>query len=457
MKWLFLLTCLSAWGAEPPRPPIRLTLDKSIEIAVKNSSTVLKNEINERLASARLLQSYAQFLPTVDVGARYSGSSGTTLFAFTTVNLVNGSNRGAGATLSSTLNLFNGLSDYSGLKSAMASEKFTQSTLSWARQQIALDITQTYLQMVLDLQLVDIARKNLQTSQGRLEQLKTQTQVGASSIADLYRQEAQTSSDTLSLQTAEVRAKDDETLLIRKLRVAPDATYIFETPSLETSRSTLAARPLPELVREALEQRSDLHASEFRLQSTDWDITRAKSDYFPHLDLRFDRVSSAQYLYRQIVNGQDVLPSSQQSLGDQLGNQVNYTLSLNLTWNLFDRLLTRTQVTQARLTHENAEIDAQDTRLQIDAEVRIAIHDYETAWTQVGTAKTGLDAASKAFEAVRGRYQMGQATFIDVLSSQVTLTQARSNQVQASVNLKLREKTLDYATGRLNVPVIESF
>ncbi len=449
---IFLLSPSSgSRAAETAGVPIRLNLDRCVEIAIKNATTVLKTENNERLASAQLIQSYAQFLPTFDVGARYSGSSGKSLIAFTTLNIVDNANRSAGFTLYSTLNLFNGLSDFAGLKSAMASEKSLQQSLAWARQQVALDIIQTYLQLILDQKLVEIARKNLQTSQGRLEQLRTQTQVGSSSIADLYRQQAQTSSDTLYLQSTEVRAKDDETILIRKLRVAPDASYQFEEPSLEIVRSTVAAKPLDVLVREALANRSDLRATEFRTQFTDWDITRAKGDYYPHLDLRFTRDAAGQFLSRQIVNGQDVLPDSQQDLVSQLGNQVTYTLSLNLTWNLFDRLVTKTQVTRARLIHENAQIDDQDNRLQIDSDIRISIHDYETAWTQVGTARAGLEAAEKAFEAVRGRYQMGQATFIDVLSAQTALTQARSNQVQASVNLKLREKTLEYATGLLHL------
>jgi outer membrane protein len=430
--------------------PTRLTLEQCIELGLKNAASVLKNENAVELDGERVLQSYAQFLPDLATRASYGYSSGTALYTFSALNLVNQRAFAPGFALTSSLNLFNGLADYGNLKSALARRDASKYSLTWAKQQIILDIIQSFLQVVLDRKLVDIAVKNLAASNGRLKLLQGQTQVGSASLADLYRQQAQTSSDELLLSNSQARLNDDITLLIRKLRIDPAKTYEFDVPKLIPETTSLSGKSLEELVALAFEQRSDLKAQKLTVQSSDWDITRAKSTYFPRLDLNFSRVASGSYLTRQVVNGVDSLPSSQQSLWPQLGNQVTYMVSLNLTWNIFDRFVTRYRVASARTTWENSQIDQKEVELQTAADVRIAQSDYQIAQDQLKSAEVGLKAAREAFLAVSGRYSVGAASFIDVLTSQTSLVQAESNEAQAVVNLKLREKTLAYATGTLS-------
>ena len=132
-----------------------------------------------------------------------------------------------------------------------------------------------------------------------------------------------------------------------------------------------------------------------------------------------------------------------------MGNQVTWSITLNLTWNIFDRFLTRYAVAAARTQWENTKVDHVDSQLQAAADVRISHSDYLIAQQQLQTANVGVKAAQEAYDAIVGRYQVGGASFIDVLTSQVTLVQAQFNQAQAVVNLKLREKTLEYSVGIL--------
>jgi outer membrane protein len=198
-----------------------------------------------------------------------------------------------------------------------------------------------------------------------------------------------------------------------------------------------------------LDQRNDLKAQNLTVKSTDWGITQARSGYLPRLDLNLTAGGSGSYLTRQIVNGTDTLPPNQRGLLTQLGDQFAYSLSLNFTWSIFDRFVTRYNVASARTNWENAQIDQKEVELQTVADVRIARDDYQIAQQQVKSAETGLKAAKEAFQAVSGRFSVGAASFLDVLTSQTALVQAQSNEIQAVINLKLREKALAYATGTL--------
>ncbi len=447
--FLGILTLAFTFAFAEAEEPIRLTIEQSIEIGLKNSALVQKNENNVALTGEQLLRSYGLFFPDFGVRASYAYATGTNLYTFSGLSLVNQKGSSGTFLLTSALNIFNGLSDYAGLKSALARRDASQLSLAWARQQVVLDLIQAYLPVILDRELLDIAVKNLAASNGRLKLLQGQTEVGSASLADLYRQQAQTSADELLLSNTQARLNDDVTLLIRKLRVDPQKKYEFETPQLTPEVSSLNGKTSDDLIQIALDQRSDLKAQKLTVKFTDWDITRAKSGYFPHLDFIFSRNSAASHLNQQLVNGVDALPTNQQSVFSQLGNQVTYTFSLNLTWSLFDRFLTRYNVATARTTWENAQIDQKDTELQAIADVRIAVSDYQIAQDQLKSAKVGLKAAKEAFQAISGRYSVGAASFIDVLTSQTALVQAQSSEAQAIVNFKLREKTLAYATGTL--------
>lgn len=442
-----LLSPRSSFGQSDE--PIRLTIDQCVDIGLKNSTLVQRNENNVSLNSEEILRSYAQFFPDLGLRAGATYSSGTNFYTFSGASIVTQSGYSPNLSLASTLNIFNGLADYAGLKAAMARRDASRFSVNWAKQQVILDIVQSFLQVVLDREILDIAQKNLAASNGRLKLLQGATEVGSASLADLYRQQAQTSSDELFLSNTQARLNDDLTLLVRKLRVDPSKKYEFETPKLTPELSALGGKSLEDLIAIAKEQRSDLKAQNLYVNSRDWDITRARSGYFPRLDLAFARNSTATHLNEQVVNGVNQLPAFQQGVFSQLGNQVTYTVSLNLTWSIFDRFITRYNVASAKTTWENAQLDQKDVELQTVAEVRIAASDYQIAQDQLRSAEVGLKAAKEAFQAITGRYSVGAASFIDVLTSQTALVQAQSNQAQAAINFKLREKTLAYATGTL--------
>ena len=453
MRAASCLALLLLASATEPTPalaqPVPLTLEESIEIGVRNATLVLKSESDHRLAGKQVLQGYGQFLPTLDVGASYGVTGGKTLYTLSSVSLVDQRALNTTLSVSSALNLFNGLSDWAGLKSALARDEASLSSLDWARQQVALDITQSFLQVVLDRQLLEIAVKNLQASRARLELFEGRASVGSASPADLYRQRAQTSADELFTRSYEARLNDDQALLVRKLRVDPAKEYSVAEPSMKPAPPKAAQASLELAIQTALSNRADVRSFASRAEASDWDVRRAKGGYLPKLDLNFVWLQAGRQLTRQIVNGQNMLPPDQPSTFSQLGSQPTYAVTLGLSWNLFDRFLTTLDVARTQNALDYAKIDSDDARLQVVADVKIAHSEYRIAERQIQTARVGVEAAQKAYDAITGRYRVGSASFIDVLASQATLVQAQSSQAQAMINLKLRERALEYAVGEL--------
>lgn len=449
MKWFAVfLVSTNLLAAEAPPPPRKLSLNEAIGIGLREATNVRKASNDTELSGKQVLQGYGQFLPNLAGLGTYNYTSGKQLYAVTGVTIVDSRNTALNLQLGTTLNLFNGLSDLASLKSALATRQSSELTLARAKQDIIIDVTQSFLQVVLDRHLVQIADQNLQTSRERENQLRELTRVGVKNQADYLRQRAQTSQDELYDVNTKNKLRDDQVLLLRKLRLNPEEPYELTEPALDAT----VQRKLPaedDLAKQALEKRPDLQAYQARATAADWDTTRARGNYWPKLDLGLTLFSNGATFSQLVVNGSNALPPSQSPISSQLGDQTHYVVGLTLTWSIFDRFLTTLDVERAAVTADNSRLDADDRRLEVVGDVRRVYGDYQSAWTQLESAKTGQVAAEEAFLTVQGRYRVGSSNFVDVLAAQTTLVQSRASRVQAQINAILQDKMLDYLTGVL--------
>jgi outer membrane protein len=480
-SWLPLLTLVSlsalAQGISPEeenyKPPVlahpipslsekrdsqkavpSLSLEKSISYAIQAATDVIKSRGELEVTAQQLIQGYAQFLPNLLGTAGVGRVEGRQFLTTGPPTLVDSTVRTANWNLQTTLNIFNGVADLASFKSSLNRKEAAELTLKRVKQQIALDVSQTYLQVILDQQLVKIAEKNLASSQARESLLREQTRVGVRNLADLFRQQAQTSSDEAFLVNAQAKVRTDQISLLRKLRIDTNENYSLVEPKLEQEASGNKYDNEDKLIKTALDGRSDLTASEDITRATRWDLTSARSGYFPKLDFAASIGSIAGVFTRDVVNGTDDLAAytgTTPTIESQLKNELQYTYGLKLTWNIFDRWTTRVGTERARVNLTNASLDLEDRKYQVIGEIRQAFGDYRAVLQQLESTKKGLLAAIKAYEVVKGRYQVGSASFVDLTLAQATLVQAEAARAQAIIGFALQKLALETAMGTVAV------
>ena len=158
-------------------------------------------------------------------------------------------------------------------------------------------------------------------------------------------------------------------------------------------------------------------------------------------------ISNGGYLNSLYLNGSDAMVPQEQA-GKALFGQVYGEIALNLSWNIFDRLYTKTNVSIARIYQQNASIIRDDLAVQISSEIKQAYNDYLAALQQIETSRHGLFAAQQAFDVVQGKYDVGQSTFVELSNAQVVLLQAKVSKAQADVGLMLQKRIIDYYIGK---------
>ena len=322
-------------------------------------------------------------------------------------------------------------------------------SLDRAKQQIELDVTQAYLQVVLDKKIVSLDSANLATSLKREDQLLALTDVGRKSKTDLYQQQAQTSSDKLLFINAQSRMQNDKILLFQKLRIDSTDNYEVEDITIDDNPAAAQYGNRETLVNEALQDRVDFKSAMLNTEYANWIIKKYRSGYLPNVSLSAGIYNNGAYFNSLDINGENAQPATQEVIPTQLYKFTYGLVGINAVWNIFDRYYTKSNVAIAKISADNAKIDLQDTRIGIVADVKHAYNDYTNAVQQMETVDKGLTAAQKAYEAVNGRYKEGAADFITESNAQLVLLQASENKISASVNMMLQKKIIDFYVGAI--------
>ncbi len=465
----FTLFCLHTLpkdlSAQKKDNPV-LSLDTCISIALKNATVVqsARNQLN--LSGADVLKSYGQFLPSLTVGAGYTFyarnnnleqvpftqtlGNGDTLSTISTTLFATESRR-ASYNISSTLNIFNGLADYAALKQSLNNENASQYSLKRAKEQIAFDVAQSYLQILLNQELLKISEENLNAANDQLSRIREQVNVGAKAISDLYQQESVVSTNELDVITSENNLRNSQIALLQRLKLNPAQEYTFEIPPLDTSKINESVYSSTSIINKAFKNRTDLKSAEFAYKASDWGTNVAFSGYLPRLDLIFNLSSSGILIDKQTIDGIEVPSPVLPDISRQLEDQTNTSLTLNLSWTIFDGFLTNLNHQRARVDYLNRKLTYEDTKLQISAEVTQSIGDYKAAQKQLESAEKGLKSSEKAFETVQQQYDVGGSTFVELSGARASLVAAQSQYAQSVYNFTFQKKLLDFFMGTLDV------
>jgi outer membrane protein len=213
---------------------------------------------------------------------------------------------------------------------------------------------------------------------------------------------------------------------------------IWEDVPLQLS-DPLEAEPhgidLPAAIAQALEKRTELAALRKAEELQQENIVNARSGYKPSVQL------FAGYGWRNSLFTPDL---SRDVAGWNAGAQ--------LSWNIFDGLLTRGKITQARALHEKSKTEIDDTARRIELEVRTAYSFFVEAREVLESQKKVQEQAEEALRLARARADAGTGTQLDVLDAQTSLTEARTTQVQALHDYAVARARLERAIGQEVIP-----
>ncbi|MBO6523990.1 MAG: TolC family protein [Balneolaceae bacterium] len=451
---LALLAILTYSGTTLGQTVQRITLQDAIQIALENNYLLKQAENNLELAEENIKSEYADFLPNITgnlSGSRTTGqqfiadrfSEGLDPFVNVTSQSISGNIR-AGITI------FDGFNNINTLRASSETQISREESLLRAKENVIFNAAIRFLQVLLDKELLDIARENLETSRTQLEQVVAQVEVGSRPAVDQYNQEAQVATDELTLTQRENSLSLNRLLLIRQLQIDPLGNYEFIVPEIDENRTfnSVGNYVLKDLIDEALLGRSDIRSEEASINALKYQLKIAQGGLFPTLTASAS--ISSRYSDQYSLGGEKVTFSDQ--FFDQ---QVNRGIGINMSIPLFQNWNRMYSIQSSKVQLKNAQLSLDNSKLQVVQEVTQAFNDYSSYTKQREASQKSLIASEKAFETQQERYNVGASTLIELSQAQSTYVEAQSNYTQAIYNLIFQEKLLDFYLGKLSGEDVE--
>jgi outer membrane protein len=377
-------------------------------------------------------QNKADYLPTL------SASAGYNLGRNTQSNPSDKTYRSLSGALTSSINLFKGFEDRASLKKSeytLAADKDTQTR---TRQTVIFNTLKAYLETLSTKEKIRVAEQNLDDHQKQLEQIEAFCKAGRRPMTDLYQQQAETSSARLDLLTT----RQDYHISLMSLKEMIGVSVLVPldvTECLDDVESKKVVMSLDDLVREALEKRTDLYALKNTVWANEMAVKEATAGYYPTVDLVAELGTSWSSL--------DDTDRNEQWTNDNMDARVGLSVDIPI----FDRYLTRSQVSQARISSRTAHYEYEKRQREIEVEIGQAYAEYQSAVSRVEVTAYQTAYAAKALESTQERYESGAATLTELTTARSAYVEARYNQVDADLTRIIQAMSLDFYRGNLDL------
>jgi outer membrane protein len=456
--------------------PKTWTLEQCLDYAVTNNIQVLRSELNAQQSKAALLQSRGNLYPSLNAGANHNYNFGRSIDPFTN-QFIEEQIRSNNFSVNASLPLFNGFQNRTSVRISKIEHDANQADTEAARNDAMLSITASYLQVLLDKELLETSRLQFASTSEQVARTEKLVQAGALALANLLELRGQLASDELALVNAENKLNLSLLNLQQFLQLPVNDAFDIVTPPLPeiSSLSEIESINTSELYNTALNKQPVIQSADMRVKSSLLNVQAAKGAYYPRLTLNgniFTGYSSARQ--RVMVSGggtpgfvtiQDIegnplqIPRSLFEAGptrtterypfmDQLRDNVSQAVGLTLSIPILNAFQVRSNVSIAVVNAKRAQLNAQESRNQLRQTIEQAYADAKAAFRRYIATQNQLLALREAFRATEQRYNVGAINAQDFNIARNNLYSAESNFLQAKYELIFKVKILDFYQGK---------
>jgi outer membrane protein len=129
-------------------------------------------------------------------------------------------------------------------------------------------------------------------------------------------------------------------------------------------------------------------------------------------------------------------------------NNIRQMVGVNLNIPLFNGWQSQYAVKQAKINLAQQELSQYNTELTLKQTVYKAHNDALNSIQKYNAAKRAEDAAKRALDFARKRYELGLTSTVDLLVTQNTEYATAANLVNAKYNLIFKLKVIDFYLGK---------
>lgn len=290
-------------------------------------------------------------------------------------------------------------------------------------QTVRLDATNAYYNVLATRDVVKLSQASVERLQAHLNNVVAQYEVGTVAQVDVLRSKVELANAQQDL----IKNQNNYDVAVIKLLNIVGLPLDSELTLKEELSYQTYTQQLDECLSYAMRSRPDLYKAAHLVESAKGGLQAARGGYGPQISAFASNDWSG-----------ESFPGSTSS---------KWTVGFSLNMNVLDSGVTAGRVDQAGGALSSQLESQRQTVLNAGLEVRSAYLGLREAEKRIDTTSVAVSQAEEDYRIAQLRYQSGVGTNVDVLDSQVSLTTAQNNYVNALYSYNTSKAALDKAMG----------
>jgi outer membrane protein len=442
MTGRFLLLSISVWFVFHLNPNYvlaqePLTLESSIEIAIKNSIVLDIAREGVKGATAQKREAITGFLPKFNTSYSYTRLDKAPTFRFPGIpplipasDMVTGTRDNYNWKTEVTQPLFTGGGLVANYQASSIGEDIAQIEETAKYQDVVQDVKIAYYEILRAQKIQETARQSVEMLTAHRDVAENYFKVGMIPKNDLLHAEVELANGKQTLIKAqnavEITKARFNTILKRKIFASVEIVDVLKYQPFE--------KQLEECIDIALKNRPELKIATLKARQAGKLVNVARSEFFPTLS---------------IVGNYERFGDDTSVSGSAYKDEKSWNVMGVASWTFWEWGKTKFRV-DASSARENQALGAQrELQDQIALEIKYASLVLQEAEKQIAVSQQVIEQAEENFRISEERYKERIATSTEVLEAQTLLTKAKSEYANALGDYNINYARLQRAMGTI--------
>ncbi len=396
-----------------------LTLDQSIELALKNHPTVISARGNVKTANAGVWNAAGNFLPRVSASGSVSETN--------SYNPIK-ENKGYSLGASANLTLFNGGQNIFNYLGAKAGKLYSKNMSEMTQQDLILEVKRRYFNYLAAIKTKEMREESVKQGEEGLKLAESKFEVGSASKSDVLKAKVQYGLDRISFIDAENAIENARSYLTWLIGLDINSNADF-SPTYTTKEYTGVES---DALNFGLSNYPGLLAAENSLSQAKNTVKSAWGKFLPTVSASLSK-SYSNHFWHQVKEFNN--------------DDGSWTIGTTVSLPIFENFSRKYTLSSAKANLNNARASFYYEKNNVSRIIKEAYRNMNRAKEMLVVASETEASAREDMSLTQEKYNLGAATILELLDSRVSLIRAQNDKIQSEFDYNIAVATLENAMG----------
>ncbi len=440
-------------------------LSQCIEYARKENLNIQQATLGVNQAAVQYEQSKRNKLPTANGQGNYGYNYGFSVNPTNNQVVSQGLTSGS-VGVSGGINLYSGLQVQNSILQGEADLGAARMEVENTERNIALNVAQAYLQVIMSREMLENARLQVTSTQTQIERLMKMVEAGTAAESGKYTLEAQLATEELSITTLENQVSLAMLSLKQVMNLEPDIILDIVSPDPSQVEIIQESYKINDIYRESEATFPNIKSADLRIRSAMIGVELSKASRRPSLSF-FTQFNTRYSSIAQRPNGETVIVTQpiffngqtteigfpQQGFEKspvfyQLTRNFGLAAGLNLSVPIYSRGQSLANQQLAEINVKNAQISSRIQRQSLRQAIERAEMDVKLAYNNYVASQKQLASFRALLENTEKQLNFGVGNQTDFTLAKNNLNRIENDLIRLKYDFIFKTKIMEFYQGK---------